>query len=188
MKILMAASEMVPFAKTGGLGDVVGALPKALLALGEEVRAILPYYPLFIRDRFPLETIQGTLRLPFRRRREVVSLRRWTSLEGLVCYFIGQERYFEREGLYGTPQGDYPDNAERFSCFARGVLELCRVEGFYPDILHVHDWQAALCPVYLRTLYRKDPGFVQVRSLLTIHNLAYQGIFPAEKFSLTELP
>ncbi|HEY7745101.1 MAG TPA: glycogen synthase GlgA [Desulfuromonadales bacterium] len=177
MNILLVSSEVAPFAKSGGLADVAGALPRALRRLGHDVRIVLPCYRT-VRQRFPLaETgigieaiIDGRLR-----RAEV----RQTSLDDVPVYLVDQSRYFDRDGLYGTPTGDYPDNAERFGFFCRAVLELPRLLHWRPDVLHCNDWQSGLVPVLLRTAHRRDPFFAATGSLLTIHNLGYQGVFSA---------
>lgn len=184
----MMASEMVPFAKTGGLGDVVGALPRHLRALGEEVRVVIPLYPRFMGGRFDLERVEAALRLPFERREVTVGVFRWTAPEGLTVYFVAQGEYFDRDGLYGTSEGDFPDNAARFSAFSLAALEVCRLVGWKPDVVHVHDWQTSLAPAYLRHRYAGDPVLGGARSVCTIHNLAHQGLFPQEAFALTELP
>jgi starch synthase len=188
LKVLTVASEMVPFAKTGGLGDVIGALPHSLMEVGEEVRVVLPLYPRYMSNQFKLEVVEPAFRLPFRNRKEVVGIFRCITPKGLPVYFVSQDEYFNRDGIYGTPEGDFPDNAARFSCLALAALEICRLVDWKPDVVHVHDWQAALAPVYLKHRYADDPFWRDTRSVFTIHNLAYQGIFPAEEFAWTELP
>lgn len=163
MNIAMVASEGVPFSKTGGLADVVGALPLALERLGHEVVVILPKY-------------KGTAH------------RRATIGHGIPVLFVEHDGYFGREHLYGGKDGDYPDNLERFSFFAWRALETLKEANFRPDAIHVHDWQAALIPVYLATTYRDDPVVGQATTLLTVHNLAYQGVFPKSEFPKLGLP
>ncbi|MFQ5912023.1 MAG: glycogen synthase GlgA [Nitrospinota bacterium] len=188
MNILMMASEMAPFAKTGGLGDVMAALPESLLALGEEVRVVIPLYPRFMKGRFDTEPVETALRLPFKRRDEVVGIHQWTSPKGLIVYFVAQDNYFDRDGLYGDSEGDFPDNAARFSCFTLAGLESCRLLGWKPDVIHAHDWHASLAPAYLKRHYADDPVLGGARSICTIHNVAFQGLFPGESFGVTELP
>ncbi|OGX38834.1 MAG: hypothetical protein A3C53_07020 [Omnitrophica WOR_2 bacterium RIFCSPHIGHO2_02_FULL_68_15] len=163
MKIAIVASEGVPFSKTGGLADVVGALPLALERLGHEVVVILPKY-------------------------KGITRRRATVGQGIPVLFVEHDGYFGREHLYGGKDGDYPDNLERFSFFAWRALETLKELNFRPDAIHVHDWQAALIPVYLATTYRDDPVVGQATTLLTVHNLAYQGVFPKSEFSKLGLP
>lgn len=162
MKILFCASEVYPFAKTGGLADVAGSLPAALSRLGDEVLVMTPKY-------------RGT-------QGESAEL-----APGVQVRFIENEAYFNRSGLYGNDQGDYPDNLKRFSFFCHEALRICEEMRFQPDILHAHDWQAALMPVILKTRLVKDRFFAKTRSVLTIHNLAYQGHFPAKQFADTGL-
>ncbi len=169
MKIAICASEVVPFAKTGGLADVAGALPLALEKLKQEVIILLPFYkkvallPANTRILYPgiLSTKLG---------------------EDIKVYFIQSDKYFNRDGLYGTAKGDYPDNLERFSFFCQECLRLLKRIKFRPDIIHIHDWQAALIPIYLKIRFSSDSFYKNCKILLTIHNLAYQGIFAPEEF------
>lgn len=177
MKILLVSSEVVPFAKTGGLADVAGALPRALARLGHEVRVILPAYKT-IETRFPLSE-EGTFVLTLIDGQPRAGLVRRITQEGFDCYFVEHRDYFHREGLYGTAAGDYPDNDERFGFFCRAALDFVRRDDWRPDLIHVHDWQSALIPVLLRTEFDTDPFFRHTATVLTIHNLGYQGIFPA---------
>ncbi|MFH0762673.1 MAG: glycogen synthase GlgA [Candidatus Omnitrophota bacterium] len=160
MKIAIAASEAVPFAKTGGLADVTGALGLALEKLGAEVVLILPRYKCI--GRAAGHTVIG---------------------RNLRVYFIENEDYFGRDGLYGDKKGDYKDNLARFSFYCRRALELLKEIDFKPQILHLHDWQASLIPVYLKAKYNNDPFYKDIKTLLTVHNIGYQGIFPKEQFS-----
>lgn len=177
MKILLVSSEVAPLAKTGGLGDVAGSLPRALHQLGHDVRVFLPCYRAVEERGFALRKGRKSVEvdidgIPHK------GLLRQTSLDGVPVYLMGNREYFEREGLYGTEDGDYPDNAERFGFFCRAVLEMLRRLDFRPDILHLNDWQTALIPVLLRTELKDDPFFNTFGTLLTIHNLGYQGLFP----------
>lgn len=169
MKIVICASEVVPFAKTGGLADVAGALPLALEKEGQEVIVILPRYKAIDAAKFNLKTsgdgiLAGTLG------------------QGIKVYFIENAGFFNREGLYGDKQGDHPDNLERFSFYCRRSLELLKEINFKPDIIHCHDWQSSLIPVFLKTVYSQDPFYKKIRTVLTIHNIGYQGLFPREEF------
>ncbi len=157
MKIAICASEVVPFAKTGGLADVTGALPFTLEALGHEVIIIMPGYKQ-IPDK---KSVIG---------------------KNIRVYFIENDAYFGRDGLYGDKKGDYKDNLKRFSYYCKESLKLLKEIGFTPDIIHCHDWQSALIPVYMKTIYANDPFYRGVKTVFTIHNLGYQGLFPKEEF------
>jgi len=185
MHIAFVASEGVPFSKTGGLADVVGALPHALAALGHQVSVYLPRYrQTKLTDP---ETVVGSITIPFDDKYRFASVVKGASQSGASFYFIDYPEYFDREALYGTPAGDYPDNAERFALFSRAVLEATKILGV-PHIFHCHDWQSALVPVLLRTVYAEDPAFRDVGTVFTIHNIGYQGLFPAEVLPLLMLP
>ena len=169
MKIAMCASEVVPFAKTGGLADVAGALPLALERLKQEVIILMPFYgkaALVEADAEPVYPGVAATRLG----------------RGIRVYFIKNDKYFNRSGLYGTQAGDFPDNLNRFSFFSGKCLELLKRIDFRPDIIHVHDWQASCVPLYLKAKFGPDPFYKNCRTLLTIHNLAYQGLFAREQF------
>ena len=178
MKIALVSSEVVPFSKTGGLADVCGALPKALGSLGHEVVVITPLYGMTDKGKFRIE------------QRQAGEGKTWASetIQGVRTYFIENNLYYDREGLYGTAAGDYSDNAERFAFFSRSALALLKLLGFAPEVLHSHDWQSGLIPAYLRTLYGRDAFFGHTKTTFTIHNLAYQGRFPTTAFPLTGLP
>lgn len=190
LKILLAASEMVPFAKTGGLGDVIGALPHALAGQGHDVRVFIPHYGFLDTADYHLEPLGWTLRIPVGDKEVVMT----ASLaidhkSGLHIYFVGNSEYFNRRGLYGhhDTNEDFLDNDERFAFFSRAILEAARKMTFRPDIVHLHDWQTALAAVYLKTVYSDDPFFADTKSVLTIHNLAHQGDFEADRFPLLGL-
>jgi starch synthase len=185
MNIAFVASEGVPFSKTGGLADVVGALPRALAALGHQVTVYLPRYrQTKLADP---ATVVRSVTVPFDDRYRFPSVVSGGSLGGVRFYFVEYPPYFDRDALYGTPAGDYPDNAERFALFSRAVLEASKVIGA-PQIFHCHDWQSALVPVLLRTIYAEDPAFRDVGTVFTIHNMGYQGLFPPETLPLLMLP
>jgi starch synthase len=179
MKILFAASEVTPFAKTGGLADVAGALPLALKAKKHDVRLVMPKYKSVDVKAFGLVPTDLLLRIPMGDAVETVRL--WEGkLEGKIpVTFIDAPKYFDRDGLYRDAKGlDYPDNDERFILFSRAVLEAAKAVDFRPDIVHVHDWQTGLIPAYLETLYLLDAFYLPTASVFTIHNIAYQGLFP----------
>jgi len=179
MKILFVASEVTPFAKTGGLADVAGALPKTLKTLGHDVRIMMPFYTVVEKGGMAVRKgrksatvmVDGVEKKGFLRQ---------AALGEIPVYLIENKEYFARDELYGTSIGDYPDNAQRFSFFCRCVLELLKKMDFRPDIIHCHDWQTALIPHYLKHERKHDPFFAKTGVIFTIHNLAYQGLFPSE--------
>ena len=185
MHIAFAASECVPFSKTGGLADVVGALPRALAALGHQVSVYVPRYrQTKLADP---QTVVRSITIPFDDKYRFCSVVTAGATSGVRYYFVDYPPYFDREALYGTPAGDYPDNAERFALFSRAVLEASKVLGV-PHVFHCHDWQTALVPVMLRTLYAEDPALREVATVFTIHNMGYQGLFPSDTLPLLMLP
>ena len=185
MHIAFAASECVPFSKTGGLADVVGALPRALAALGHQVSVYVPRYRQTKLD--DPQTVVRSITVPFDDKYRFCSVVTAGSSAGVRFYFVDYPAYFDRDALYGTPVGDYPDNAERFALFSRAVLEASKILGV-PHVFHCHDWQSALIPVLLRTVYAEDPAFREVATVFTIHNMGYQGLFPSETLPLLTLP
>ena len=187
MKILFAASECVPFCKTGGLADVMGALPKELRKRRHDVRVILPKYRTIRGQEFGIKETREMVHVPIGKRIETGELRVTKTDKKIPVYFIHHDGYFGRSGLYRTSEGDYPDNAERFLFFCRAVLEACKAMEFRPDIIHVNDWQTGLIPVYLKTFYKNDSFFQHTRTVMTIHNIAYQGIFPKSVLTLGNL-
>ena len=185
MKIAVVASECVPFSKTGGLADVVGALPAALASLGHEVSVFLPKYrQTRLTDPKP---VVRSITVPFDDRYRFCSVLDGGTLHGVRFYFIDYPPYFDRDALYGTPLGDYRDNAERFGLFCRAVIEASKILGA-PDIYHCHDWQSALVPILLRSLYADDPALQDAGTVFTIHNIGYQGLFPPDTLPLLLLP
>jgi starch synthase len=185
MHVAFAASEGVPFSKTGGLADVVGALPRALAAQGHQITVYLPRYrQTKLTDP---RTVVRSITVPYDDKYRFCSVVAGPSANGITHYFVEYPPYFDRDALYGTPAGDYPDNAERFAMFSRAVIEASKVLGV-PQIFHCHDWQSALVPVMLRTFYAEDPAFKDVANVFTIHNMGYQGLFPAEILPLLMLP
>ncbi len=187
MKIAILASEVFPFAKTGGLADVTGALPKFLRALGAEVRVLLPLYRETRRKGFSLVPVARDVEIDWGPGKERFSVFENASAD-VSFVFIEKDEYFDRDHLYGTAQGDDPDNGERFAFFSRASLEALRRMGFRPDIIHAHDWQAAMSLAYLKYSLAGDSFFAHTRSLFTIHNLAYQGLFEKEILGRIGLP
>jgi starch synthase len=183
MKILIASPEAVPYAKTGGLADVAGSLVKEYKTMEKEAYIILPLYRKVREEKIPLKKTNLKIKVPVGER--LVEGEIFSSQP--LAYFIRCDEFFDREELYGTPQGDFFDNASRFVFFSRGVLEACRALNFRPDIIHCNDWQTSLIPLYLKKLYKGDNFFKNISTLLTIHNLGYQGLFPASEMPLTGL-
>ena len=158
MHIAFVASEGVPYSKTGGLADVVGSLPKALASLGHQVSVYLPRYrQTKLSDP---QTVVRSVTVPFDDHYRFPSVVTAGMVNGVRHYFVEYPAYFDRDALYGTALGDYIDNAERYALFCRAVLEASKIVGV-PQIFHCHDWQAALVPVLLRSLYAQDPAFRQ---------------------------
>ncbi|HYH00637.1 MAG TPA: glycogen synthase GlgA [Terriglobales bacterium] len=186
MHIVFAASECVPYSKTGGLADVVGALPHALAQLGHEVSVYLPRYK---QSRLPQQTatVLRSVTVPFDDTYRFCSVLDAGKHSGVQFYFIDYPPFFDRDALYGTPLGDYPDNAERYALYCRAVLEASKILGV-PNVFHCHDWQSALVPILLRSVYESDPAFVRVPAVFTIHNIGYQGLFPPDTLPLLMLP
>lgn len=168
MKIAFCSSEVYPFAKTGGLADVSGALPIALEKLGAEVSIFLPHFKT-VGNNGHVTRINNRI--------SVARLGKKINV-----YFIENEEYFGREGLYGDSAGDYSDNLERFQFFCLESLKLMKELSLPVDVIHCHDWQTALIPVYLKEKFQQDPFYRKIKSVLTIHNLAFQGAFPKIKF------
>ncbi|MBN1826447.1 MAG: glycogen synthase GlgA [Candidatus Eisenbacteria bacterium] len=190
MHIVYVSSEVVPFAKTGGLADVAGALPRALARRGHSVSVILPYYKIAAEGGYPIERTEITVTVPMEGREETARLHRMPMKEKRgTFWFVDHPGFFgERKELYGTPEGDYPDNGERFAFFCKVVSEFLHRMGEPVDVVHCNDWQSALLPIYLKLWYRESGVLGGAASVLTIHNLAYQGSFPASDLRLTGLP
>jgi starch synthase len=185
LKVLFVSSECAPFAKTGGLGDVVGALPKALRRRGVEARIVMPLY-----GGMPwqdLERLDGTLAVPLARGTARGAVRLGALPRSDVpVYFLEHHRYFDRPDLYGSDGQGYRDNLERFAFLSRGALELTKALGWTPDVVHAHDWQTALAPVYLNAARPGEP-LGGAASVYTIHNLAYQGVHDGAALQVTGL-
>lgn len=173
LKVLFVSSEVAPFSKTGGMADVAGSLPAALHKAGLDVRVATPRYKSVIDFcKIKVNDIFGNeARLS----------------DSVPVYFIENDGYFMRDNLYGDKKGDYPDNLERFAFFSRRTLELLKEIDFKPDIIHCNDWQTALVPVYLKETFSADPFYSGIKTVLTIHNIAYQGLFPKTEFHKTGL-
>ncbi|MDR1929429.1 MAG: glycogen synthase [Treponema sp.] len=196
LKILMCTSEALPWAKTGGLADTVSSLSLALAKSGHELTIVMPRY--YGIDRGKLKKLEGAMGVP------VGGGEEWSAVYTTVLpggkeknpvrvYFIDHEGFFGREGIYGNPATpDYPDNPRRFAFFCRSCFQLCRKIGWYPDVIHAHDWPASLAPVFLKYgekygISSEEESFVNTVSVLTIHNLGYQGIYSKDAFFNTNL-
>jgi starch synthase len=188
MRILLASSEVHPYSKTGGLADMVGALAKTLARGGHHVGLVTPLYA-GIRERFPdLKPSRLALECPLGERRVAGEVFTLEPADRLTIYFVDQPGFYQRPGLYQDRGQDYPDNAERFVFFSKAVAHLALHLPCKPELLHLHDWQAGLAALLVKH-QRKVPGQGSIpRLCLTIHNLAYQGLFPAGQFALTNLP
>jgi len=183
MRILFVASEGLPFSKTGGLADVVEALPKALVARGHEVAVVLPRY----RGTKTSTIVMPSLTVPLGLRLRFPAVADGTLLNGVRYFFVDDPAYFDRDGTYGTSTGDFWDNAERFSEFSRAAIEIAK--HIWPaDVIHCHDWQTALVPVLLRTSYSDDPVLKDIPVVFTIHNMGYQGQFSREVIDRAGIP
>lgn len=188
MRILFVASECVPFVKTGGLADVIGAVPKFIAELGHEVDVFLPRY-----RKIPLQSLSlaiPSLSIPFGGHLRFCSL--WRSeispAVGEMIYFVDCPEYFDRDELYSDKSGDYNDNAERFALMSRAAIEFAKRSPVAPDIIHCHDWQSALVPVFLKHEYERDWFFGNTATVFTIHNMGYQGSFDARVLESAGLP
>jgi starch synthase len=184
VRILFVASEGLPFSKTGGLADVVEALPKALVAQGHEVAVVLPRY----RGTKASAVVMPSLTIPMGGTRlRFPAIADGTSLSGVRYFFVEDAGYFDREGLYGGSAGDYPDNAERYAEFCRAAIEIAK--HIWPtDLFHCHDWQTGLLPVLLRTSYSDDPLVKDLPVVFSIHNMGYHGQFPKEVLERAGIP
>lgn len=178
MRVLIASSEMVPFAKTGGLADVCGALPIELAKRGDEVVVFLPAYPGIHEANIPIEETEIEFQIPIGSKMVSGQLLKATlPKSNVTIYFVHQPDYFYRDGLYQFAGEDFKDNCERFVFFNRFLLESLSQLNWYPDVIHCNDWQTSLIPAYLKTTHSGQSSFKEIATLLTIHNLAYQGNF-----------
>jgi len=193
MKIVHVASELFPYIKTGGLADAVAALGAALADKGHEIAVFLPGYRA-VREHPDAANAERRRELRIEMGGEWLSgeVRCFSPRSGLMVYLVCRDEFFDRRFPYGTPErGDYEDNAARFIFFAKSVVETLRQEsaaGQWTDVVHAHDWQAALVPLLLRNAERRHGQHLAGRTVFTIHNIAFQGIAPARTFTLTGLP
>jgi starch synthase len=195
LNVLFLSSEVEPFAKTGGLADVSGALPQALRALDHEIRVMMPRYGCINERKSRLHEMLRLKDIPVPVGAKTYHAAVKSSFivnpqTKIQVYFLDNEHLFGRTGIYVHPETkkDYADNDERFIFFCRGVLEVLGHLGWAPDIIHCNDWPTGLVPAYLKTLYRDAPFFRETKTVFTIHNMAYQGVFPKASFAKTLLP
>jgi starch synthase len=184
LNILFVTSEVYPFAKTGGLADVSGALPKAIKDLGHEIRIMMPRYRFIGERKFRLHDIIRLHEIPIPVGNTIELGNVKSSFinnlkEKVQVYFLDNANYYGRDGIYQSPttKKDYKDNDERFIFFCRGVIETLKRLGWQPDIIHCNDWQSGLIPAYLKTMCMADPFFKSMKTVFTIHNMGYQGAF-----------
>src|SRR2546422_72721 len=172
LKILLVAAEVAPFAKVGGLADVAGALPKALKQLGHDVRVVMPRYGTIDPERYELKPVVRDLPVPLAQQTISADVLEGRISGGVPVYFMENQQFFGREGMYG-----FWDDDARFIYFSRAALEMLRPLNFIPDVVHVNDWHTAVIPNMLAKLYATDPAYAEIATVLTIHNLAFQGVF-----------
>ena len=187
MKILFVSAEVVPFAKTGGLGDVAGSLPVALKRLGVEVCLGLPFYRNVREGNFEPRLLLGNLKVPFGN--EELPARVWEArrYKDIPVYLIERDDMYDRPNIYGDPSGDYYDNFERFAFFTRAVLSMAEALSIKPDLIHCHDWHTGLLPAMLKGSLKGVETLGRTPTVFTIHNVGYQGVFPADKLLLVHL-
>lgn len=180
MRILFVSSEVAPFSKTGGLADVSSALPAALKKRGHEIMVVTPRYGQIDVATWDLRRRRIKLTISIKGKAVQGGILDGQSPEGFPIAFIDQPKYFERKGLYGENGKDYPDNDERFAYLCHAALEVCSLSGFSPDVIHLNDWQTAPIAALVQDVYRDKPEINSAGTLLTIHNLGYQGLFPPD--------
>lgn len=182
LRVLIVAAEMTPFVKTGGLADVIGALPKALVAAGHDVRVVIPRYGWIDVTQFGLSVFAQRVPVPTNDGVDGATIYA-TALHEVSVWFVDYPAFFDRDGV-----SMYDDDDHRFIFFCRAALESCRHAGWQPDVIHCHDWHTAIIPNWLRTTLADDLFFAQTASLLTIHNLAFQGVFGHRVLEIAGVP
>jgi starch synthase len=189
MKIVHVASELFPYVKTGGLADAVGALTATLAERGHEVSVFLPGYRRVL-DHPEAASAERRLRLKIEMADQFLSgeIRVFSPRPNLTIYLVCRDEFFDRRHPYGNGERDYEDNADRFIFFCKAAVETLRLGEMQADIVHGHDWQAALVPILLREAERRHGITLAIKTVMTIHNIAYQGVFPASVFGRTNLP
>lgn len=193
--ILFVASEAEPFVKTGSIGDLAGTLPKMVKALGHDIRVMLPGYSAINNRRFQIHNLlrMKDIEVPIAdnsERAQVKSSYLNSENQKVLVYFLSNERYFNRDGLYFHPDTKkyFPDNDERFIFFCRGVLETLKRLRWQPHIIHCNDWQCGLIPAYLKSTYKNDPYFKNVKTVFTVYSLASHASFPKSSLDKSGLP
>jgi starch synthase len=187
LKIAFASSEAVPFIKTGGLADVAHALSKNLAAEGHEVCLFLPRYYRVDKNRFDCRIVGEPVGVPIGQGERWAALYVSDTIPGVKTYFIEHDAYFGRDGIYDDGYNAFGDNAERFTFYCRAVMQACLAVNFSPDIIHCNDWQTGLVPIYAKTLYKNSRHFAKTKSVMTIHNIGYQGVFDFNDIHHTQL-
>lgn len=192
LSILFVATEAEPFIKTGSIGDLAGSLPKVVKSMGHDIRVMLPGYGTINPRRFQIHNLlrMKDIEIPLgdlKEHAQVKSSYLNSENQKVLVYFLANERYFSREGLYFHPMTKkyFADNDERFIFFCRGVLETLKRLRWQPDIIHCNDWQCGLIPAYLKSLYKHDPFFKNVRTVFTVYSLASHGTFPRTSYEKT---
>ena len=188
LKILLVSSECVPFAKSGGLGDVAGALPGFLKKLRHDVRVVIPMYSFIDSKKYKINVAIESMSVQMGNEHIACSVNKTTLPGNVSVYFIVYEPYFGRPNIYHDNFfNDYPDNPKRFTFLSKAALQLCHELKFSPDIIHANDWHTAILPAYLKRLFKDDPLFYNTASVLTIHNIAYQGRYDRYYYAYTGL-
>jgi starch synthase len=187
VRVLFVASEGLPFSKTGGLADVVEALPKALMQQGHEVAVVLPRYRGAQNEPAVLPSILPSITVPMGGKLRFPSIAGGTMVHGVKYFFVEDVEYFDRDGIYGTSAGDFPDNAERYAELCRAAIEVAK-HVWPADVIHCHDWQTGLLPVLLRTSHSDDPLVKDLPVIFTIHNMGYQGVFGRDVIERAGIP
>lgn len=187
LRILFLSPEAVPFAKTGGLADVAGALPRALKRLGADVRLVMPLYRSIEENGLVKRGLMKKLEVPLGGTFLQADVHESEMADGIPVYLIEREDLFDRPNLYGSRDGDYYDNLERFTFFSHAALLLAEGLFFEPHVIHCHDWQCGLVPALLKGSYQKSASLAQASTVFTVHNIGYRGIFPPHKFYVTGL-
>jgi starch synthase len=187
LRVLLVASELSPFASTGGLAEAVRGLALALVALGHDVRVFIPKYRSVERTAGRLAPVLSCVPVPIGDRVVEGAVLEGRLAGAVPVYFLAQDHYYDRPTLYTTPERDYWDNCERFTFFSRAVLTACAALDWIPQIIHGHDWPTGLVPVYVRTLFRDAPFLREVATVFTVHNLAFQGLFWHQDYPTTGL-
>ena len=187
MKVLFISAEAIPFAKTGGLADVAGSLPVALKRLGVDVCLGLPFYRAVRKGNFERQLLLGNLKVPFGDAELEAKVWEAAIEKDIPVYLIEREDMYDRPNIYGNSSGDYYDNFERFAFFTRAILSMVETISVKPDVIHCHDWQTGLLPAMLRGMLKGSAALRETPTVFTIHNVGYQGLFPADKLSIANL-